>query len=175
MVLDRGGREGIDLAQVEMDPVVRLSSLALTAFSRGGYQRSLGEVATKVGLRQIGARYVEVPPGKSAWPCHVHHVVEEMFVILAGGGEYRFGERTWEVGAGDVLGAPRGGKEFAHKLTNTGSTTLKYLAISSKAVADICEYPDSGKFAAGSELPDGEFLFIGRMEDQRDYWDGEST
>ena len=50
----------------------------------------------------------------------MHHVEEEMFVILEGSGRYRFGESIYEVEAGDVLGAPCGGPEFAHKLTNTG-------------------------------------------------------
>ena len=75
-------------------------------------------------------------------------------------------------GPGDVLGAPRGGPEFAHQL-NTGSETLKYLAISSKADTDVCEYPDSGKLGVGSKLPNGRFRFTGRVADMRDYWDGE--
>ena len=43
-----------------------------------------------------------------------------MFVILEGEGIYRFGSKSYTVMAGDVLGAPRGGVEYAHKLTNTG-------------------------------------------------------
>jgi uncharacterized cupin superfamily protein len=80
------------------------------------------------------------------------------------------------VKTGDVLGAPRGGKEFAHKLTNTGTDVLRYLAISSKADTEICEYPDSGKFLvrkSGDVAHDSVFRFVGRAEDEIDYWDGE--
>ena len=166
--------EEFDMAEAEINPVVQLSSLALTPSRRGsGYQSARGRVARRIGLTKIGATYLEVPPGKSSCPYHVHHAEDEMFLILEGSGEYRFGERRLSVAAGDVLGAPCGGPAFAHKLTNTGSTTLKYLAISSKADTDVCEYPDSGKFSVGSKLPKGEFGFIGRLEDIRDYWDGE--
>lgn len=89
-------------------------------------------------------------------------------------GEYRFGGGTRTVRAGDVLGAPCGGAEFAHRLTNTGTEPLKYLAISSKFEADVCEYPDSGKFWAGSGVDGERFGFVGRLADRRDYWERES-
>ena len=95
-----------------------------------------------------------------------------MFVILEGQGDYRFGKDTHQVRAGDILGAPRGGPEFAHKLTNTGDGPLRYLAISSKASIDVCEYPDSGKFLVSSR-GSGELLYIGRKRNTLDYWDGE--
>ena len=75
---------------------------------------------------------------------------------------------------GDVLGAPCGRAEFAHKLTNTGTQTLKYLAISTLARTDVCEYPDSGKFAVGTRSNEPEeFGYIGRDDDPLDYWEGE--
>ena len=89
-----------------------------------------------------------------------------MFVILEGQGDYRFGESRYRVEAGDVLGAPRGGPEFAHQLINTGAGALKYLAISSVSDADVCEYPDSGKFGAGSRTG---FRIIGRRGESLDY------
>ena len=97
-----------------------------------------------------------------------------MFVIIEGEGQYRFGSNVYEVEAGDVLGAPCGRAEFAHKLTNTGTVTLKYLAISTMSQTDVCEYPDSGKFAVGtrSDGPE-EFGYIGRAINPLDYWDGE--
>ena len=157
-------------------PVVTLAALPLKAFSRGeSYASADSRVATAIGLTRLGATYSEVPPGKSGCPCHVHHAIDEMFVILEGQGRYRFGDSAYDVRAGDVLGAPRGGVELAHKLTNTGSTPLKYLAISSVTTTDVCEYPDSGKLAAWSDLgPDaGEFSFIGRKGDNCGYWDDE--
>ena len=157
-------------------PVARLGALNLEAFERGAsYVRREAEVARRVGLTQLGATYLEVPPGKAAWPFHVHHVVDEMFVILEGTGRYRFGDTVHQIEAGDVLAAPRGGPELAHKLTNTGTATLKYLVISSKGDADVCEYPDSGKFAVGTRFgfAGPEFGYVGRADEPADYWDGE--
>lgn len=153
-------------------PVVSLGALPLESFERGTAYRSsdAGGVAAGLGLTRLGATYTEVPPGKSSCPYHVHHAVDEMFVILAGQGDYRFGESRYSVRAGDILGAPSGGPECAHQLINTGAETLKYLAISSVSDVDVCEYPDSGKFGTGSR---GGFRFIGRRGESLDYWDGE--
>ena len=158
-------------------PVVNISEFKLEPFKEGACYESLdGGISELMGLTQIGAVLTEVPPGKSACPFHVHHVEDEMFFILEGIGEYRFGNDVFAVKAGDILGAPRGGQEFAHKLTNTGMGGLKYLAISSKANTEICEYPDSGKFMVrknGKTVGDSTFRFVGRLEDEKDYWDGE--
>ena len=35
-----------------------------------------------------------VPPGKKAFPFHRHHVMDELFFIVSGEGEYRFGDTT---------------------------------------------------------------------------------
>ncbi|MCY3858117.1 MAG: cupin domain-containing protein [Gammaproteobacteria bacterium] len=158
-----------------MNPVAKLTSLPLESFKRGqAYASADVRVANRIGLEKLGATYTEVPPGKSSCPFHVHHVDEEMFVILEGKGRYRFGSKVYEVEAGDVLGAPCGRAEFAHKLTNTGTRSLKYLAISTMAQTDVCEYPDSGKFAVGTRSDDPEeFGFIGRADESLDYWDGE--
>ncbi|MCY3623129.1 MAG: cupin domain-containing protein [Gammaproteobacteria bacterium] len=155
-------------------PVVNIGALRMESYRKGsGYESADASVSDPVGLSKIGARYIEVPPGKSSCPFHVHHVEEEMFVILEGQGAYRFGEKTYEVGPGDVLGAPCGGAEFAHKLTNTGDSLLKYFAISTLSATDVCEYPDSGKFGVGTHFGKLAFRFIGRAEDSCDYWDGE--
>lgn len=157
-------------------PVVTLSALPLKSFSRGeSYASADNRVADVMGLTKLGATYSEVPPGKSGCPYHAHHALDEIFVILEGRGRYRFGEATYEVRAGDVLGAPRGRTEFAHKLTNTGATPLKFLAISSIATTDVCEYPDSGKLAAASDIGrDGAgFRFVGRANTACGYWDDE--
>lgn len=160
-------------------PVARLADLELEPFRQGDAYASLdAPLGERLGLTQLGATYSEVPPGKSSCPFHAHHVEDEMFVILAGEGVYRFGDRRFAVKAGDVLGAPRGGPDHAHKLTNTGAEPLKYLAISTKADVEVCEYPDSGKFLVASRRggePADRFRFIGRAEDDRDYWDGEES
>lgn len=160
-----------------MKPVARISELALETFEHGAaYQCADAVLGARLGLTALGACYTEVPPGKSACPFHVHHAEDEMFVILEGHGTYRFGDASYAIQAGDVLGAPRGGPRYAHKLTNTGEGALRYLVISSKADTDVCEYPDSGKFQVSSQRssqPGDRLRFAGYAGDGVDYWEGE--
>jgi uncharacterized cupin superfamily protein len=97
-----------------------------------------------------------------------------LFFIIDGNGEYRFGQERYAIRKGDTLGAPAGGPETAHQIINTGSTTLIYLGISTKAKTEIVEYPDSRKFLAKTSRDDASrFRFMGREAGNLDYWDGE--
>jgi uncharacterized cupin superfamily protein len=97
-------------------PAARLADLPREAFSQGVQYQSLdAELSDRLRLTGLGAVYIQVPPGKSSCPFHVHHAEDEMFVILQGTGCYRFGETTYKVAAGDVLGAPRGGPECSRQ------------------------------------------------------------
>lgn len=157
-------------------PAVNVGELELEHWQQGSFfAGSDTSFGAKLGLKQLGISYNEVPPGKSGCPFHNHHVEEEMFVILDGEGEYRFGDQRIAVSKGDVLGAPAGGPETAHQLINVGPSVLTYLAISTKARTEIVEYPDSGKFLAKT-YTDGKAAFraIGRTATTNlDYWDGE--
>jgi len=76
-----------------------------------------GRVAPLVGLNGLGCAVHVVPPGKKAFPFHRHHVQDELFFVVSGEGEYRFGETI--VRSGDLVAAPAGAQ--AHQLINTGS------------------------------------------------------
>ena len=158
-------------------PVINPADLELEHWQEGTFFESRdASFGAQLGLEDLGIGYGEVPPGKSGCPFHNHHIEEELFVILSGEGEYRFGPDRYPVKPGDVLGAPAGGPETAHHLINTGTVPLTYLSISANAKAEIVEYPDSGKFLAKSRAtPGGKpvFRFVGRKESETDYWDGE--
>lgn len=159
-------------------PVINVADVPLRDNGDGGkFEAKMRSFARMIGSTGIGVMYVVVPPGKRAFPYHVHHVLHEMFVILEGTGEYRFGDQTYPVKAGDVCAAPAGGPEFAHQLINTGATELKYLGISTQANTEVVEYPDSGKFAVTSRYDwatgTGGVRYIARPEGSLDYWDGE--
>ncbi|MBB5514821.1 putative cupin superfamily protein [Rubricella aquisinus] len=138
----------------------------------------LAPMGDALGAKDLGVMYMEVQPGKRAFPFHNHHAKEEMFIILEGTGTYRFGEASHPIRKGDICSAPKGGQETAHQIINTGEVVLKYLSLSTKLDPDIVEYPDSGKFAAlaigeGNSFDTAHIRFIGRMEDTRDYLEGE--
>ena len=160
----------------KLNPVARISDLELSSMSKGSvYASEDGNISELLKLTKLGCTYSEVPPGKSGCPFHVHHAEDEMFVILEGDGEYRFGEDRYAVGAGDVLGAPVGGPEYAHQLFNTGTSSLKYLSISSKAEIEICEYPDTNKIGFYGKRAGGgtRFRHITRDGMSLDYDDGD--
>lgn len=161
-------------------PVVNIADLTMRPVGKAGrFEGQAGRIGGVTGMRDLGAQYVVVPPGKTAFPFHAHRNNEEMFVILDGEGSYRQGEARWPIRAGDVISAVAGDAATAHQILNTGTVDLRYLAISTRNDPDICEYPDSGKFMVASGIPAGggmmsaSFAIIGRERPLLDYWDGE--
>jgi len=143
------------------------------------YDAKMGAIAPLVGAQKLGYNITVVPPGKSAFPLHNHHVNEEMVFVLYGEGKAQIGEHTFPIRANDVIAFPAGGKETAHQITNTSSDELRYLAVSTKLSPEIVDYPNSGKFGILAELPTGvedkpqRFVFVGREKDSLNYWEGE--
>jgi uncharacterized cupin superfamily protein len=75
-----------------------------------------------------------------------------------------------------VIACPPGGPEVAHQIINTGTTTMRYLALSSLVEVETCEFPDSGKIyvmagARGARTVRKMF----RAESGVDYYDREKT
>ena len=165
----------INLADLE--PVSRAESAAKAGIapppeSFGG---SVAQIGRKIGANKLGYNLTVVPPGKRAFPFHSHRVNEEMFFILEGEGEIRIGEARHPIRTGDVIACPPGGSETAHQIVNTSNAMLRYLAVSTEVASEVCEYPDSQKFAVWIDtegVPKG-FRFIGRSAKSVDYWDGE--
>jgi uncharacterized cupin superfamily protein len=162
--------------------VVNIADLDMKATSKGTrFAARAGRIGGVIGMKDLGAQYIVVPPGKSGFPFHSHRNNEEMFIILEGEGTYRLGAESYPVRAGDVISAVAGDASTAHQLINTGSVDMRYFAISTRNDPDICEYPDSGKFMVASGIPDGggmmsaEFVLRGREKPLLDYWDGEDT
>ncbi len=134
-----------------------------------------GRVGPLVGCTGLGCAVHVVPPGKRAFPLHRHHVIDEMFYILSGTGEYRLGAATYPLRGGDFVGAPAGGE--AHQIINTGKEDLRYLAFSTIGSVDVVDYPDSGKVAVAAGVKNADFktatyTAIGRVQ-PADYYDGE--
>jgi len=160
-------------------PILNIEDATFMDFKspNGKFDAKISRMGPVVGAQKLGAMLTVVEPGKRAFPFHVHHDIEEMFYVIEGEGEYRFGAETYPIRQGDLLGAPTGGPERAHQIVNTGSATLKYLSFSTMNKMDIVEYPDSNKFLAFSSedgnVQTARVRYIGRLETSIGYFDGE--
>jgi uncharacterized cupin superfamily protein len=166
-------------------PIVNLDQLEIRQVGKTaagkpeGYDIRRGEIGSRIGARKLGYNLTVVAPGKRNCPFHNHRVGEEMFFILEGSGELRYGDARHSLRAGDIIACPPGGPETAHQIINTGDVELRYLAVGSNDAPDICEYPDSGKYLVFDDsLSDADgrprlFRVLGREAESLDYWDGE--
>lgn len=158
-------------------PFVNLNDVVFTDIEENGYYTSRrAQFSAGIGARKLGYNLTELPPGKAQCPFHAHRLEEEMFLVLEGEGELRFGDQRYTIRKFDVIACPTGGAEVAHQIINTGSTTLRYLAVSNIADTEICEYPDSGKigiYSGEAGMPGLRKLF--RAEAAVDYYDREAT
>ena len=130
-----------------------------------------------IGARKLGYNLTVLPPGKAQCPFHCHHGEEEMFFILEGEGELRFGDKRYPIRKHDVIACP-------HRRPGSGAPDHQHghdrrCAIwRSRSLVDIeaCEYPDSQKvlIVAGQRGERGlRKLF--RAENTVDYYDREKT
>lgn len=169
-------------------PIINLDDIKMASWPVGAllsgparerYEAKMGYVGPLIGAQKLGYNITAVPPGKSAFPLHNHHVNEEMFFILQGAGEVQIGTDRFPIRTGDFIACPPGGPDKAHKIFNTGEEDLRYLSVSTKQTPEIVDYPDSGKFGVLAELaPDAEgkrkrFTFLGRGGESLEYWEGE--
>lgn len=158
-------------------PLMNLDEVAFDDVEENGkYTSSRGRIGDHIGAKDLGYNLTVVPPGKTHCPFHSHHGEEEMFFIIEGEGELRFGDQRYPIRAHDVIACPTGGPEVAHQIINTGTTTMRYLSISTRPELDACEYPDSGKvlIAAGRYGTRGLRKMF-RGENTVDYYDREPT
>ena len=156
-------------------PIMNLDEVAFDDVEENGpYTSRRGSIGRHIGARKLGYNLTVLPPGKVQCPFHSHHGEEEMFLIIEGEGELRFGDQHYPIRKHDVIACPPGGPEVAHQIINTGQTTMRYLALSTLSEVDACEYPDSRKVAiyAGQSAGSGLRKMF-RAENTVDYYDRE--
>lgn len=109
-------------------------------------------VGTAVGAKKLGYSFFSVPPGKTAFPFHLHHANEEMIYVFEGEGTLRFGKEEGKISAGMFIAFPPG-PGHPHQVINTSNGELKYLCVSTMEYPEITEYPDSKKIGALTSSP----------------------
>ena len=123
------------------------------------------DLGTAARSHHTGLKHIRSDPGKLICVPHCHSAEEEIFVVLAGGGELLLGDESHAVRPGSVVARPPGtGVAHAIKAGNEGITVLAY---GTREPNDICWYPRSGKvYFCGLGV-------IGRLE-PAEFWDGEA-
>ena len=156
-------------------PVMNLDEVEFDDVEENGiYTSSRATIGAHIGAKKLGYNLTVLPPGKAQCPFHCHHGEEEMFFILEGEGELRFGRQRFPLRPHDVIACPTGGPDVAHQIINTGTTTMRYLALSALVEVEACEYPDSGKvMVAVGKQGDRTLRKIFRAENTVDYYDRE--
>ena len=154
--------------------VVNIDELKLEHGTKGSkFEWRSARIGPKLGAKDLGYTYDVLPPGKTGCPFHSHHAEEEMFFIVKGTGTLRYGNETRKVRAGDVICCPTGGPETAHQLINDSKEDLAFLSISTMAVAEICEYPDSKKIGAFGGRTPSRLKHMTPADGGIDYWKDE--
>ena len=138
--------------------------------SFGGRRQRVG---AEIGARKLGYSFFTVPPGRAAFPYHLHHTNEEMIFILEGEGLLRLGKEEVPVFSQMFIALPPG-PEHPHQLVNTSNRDLRYLCVSTMEYPEIAEYPDSNKIGAYvSGAGQGGFRALYRKGANIGYYDGE--
>ena len=126
-------------------------------------------VLPKAG-NQCTVAFMDVAPGKSAFPYHYHVGITELFYIISGKGIIVTPDGECPVKSGDVIVFPPG-KTGAHRIINpSDSETLCYLDVDTVSEPDVAFYPDSSKIGL---ILDGKPHSYYRRADAVDYYEGE--
>ncbi len=127
-------------------PVVRNVEMREVPW-RPGY-RNFVLAGADEGLTCI-AGYSEIQPGAGA-PLHVHHDVDEIFIVLQGAMEVRLGEETLVVEADHTVAIPAG---VPHAFSVIGEVPLRMFTFMPRhhAIAEATTYFDDAAPAGATD------------------------
>ncbi|HUB67522.1 MAG TPA: cupin domain-containing protein [Candidatus Methylacidiphilales bacterium] len=138
-------------------------------FGGAGKQISeaLGRIPQSTDLNERHPFDVEIcriPPGKCAYPYHLHSAQWEFYHVISGGGTVRHKEGTTFVESGDaVLFKPN----EPHQIANDGAEDLVLYVVADNPIGESAYFPDSKKWLVRS--PERRLLRSEGLE----YYDGE--
>ena len=163
--------------QAPIRPLMNLDEVEFDDVEENGFYTSKrATISDHIGARKLGYNLTVVAPGAAQCPFHSHHGEEEMVLVLDGEGELRFGDRRYPIRRHDVIACPTGGAEVAHQIINTGTSPLRYLALSNVAEVESCEYPDSQKISiVAGQRGARTVREMFRVETTVDYYDREKS
>src|SRR6185436_1499065 len=90
---------------------------------------------------------LRIPPGKSAYPYHLHSAQWEFYHVISGSGTVRHHDGTSRIEAGDAF-VFRPGE--AHQLINDSAQDLVLYVVADNPIGESCYFPDSRKWLVRS-------------------------
>lgn len=134
--------------------IAALVDLAWESYATGPFRGERKRPARAVGAERLGCSLYRIEPGDRMWPYHLHHVNEEVFVVVSGEGRARTSVGEEAIGPGDAIGCPTG-PGGAHAIRAAGDEPLEVLALSTMKEPEVIEYPDSTKINVMVGAPPG--------------------
>ncbi len=158
-----------------MKPLINIDDISeFEEYEKDNFGGKFAIIGEKIGAQQLGYNLTVIPPGKKSCPFHNHRVNEEMFLIIKGSGLLRFGKEEYKLKTNDIIACPSGDRSVAHQIINNSNSELKYLALSTNIIHEICEYPDSDKIISTvGTYENMELRHISNASDAVNYYDGE--
>lgn len=158
-----------------MKPLKNLDDITeFEEHEHGSFKGKYAVIGEKINAKQLGYNLTIVPPGKKSCPFHNHRVNEEMFFILEGTGLLRFGKDEYKLMKNDIIACPSGNRSVAHQIINNSNSDLKYLALSTNIIHEICEYPDSDKIISTvGTYNNMDLRHTSKASESVDYFEGE--
>ena len=142
---------------------------------REGFSYQGTQVGAHAGSERLGASVYELSSGNAMFPYHYHLANEELLIVLRGRPHLRAAEGWRQLEEGEVVAFPRG-ERGAHQLANRTEEDVRLLMVSEMRSPDIPVYPDTGKVGVREHAPGsgrGGLRLNFRMDEGRDYWEGE--
>jgi len=97
-------------------------------------------LTAQTGMQRIGLHLVRVEPGHDSTTHHYHTADEEFIYVIAGRGQARIGNETFDIGVGDFMGF--GAPSPAHSIHNPHHEDLVYLMGGERWATDVVQYPE---------------------------------
>ena len=158
------------MSQFDKTLVTNINKIEPKRERHGTFEYAKYLVLPKAG-NQCTIAFMEVAPGKSAFPYHYHIGITEVFFIISGEGIIITPDGESPVKSGDVIAFPPG-EAGTHRIVNTSkSEILRYLDVDTVSEPDVAFYPDSGKVGL---ILGGKPHSVYRRVAAVDYYEGEN-
>lgn len=106
----------------------KLSDLNQHELVKDGKVFATGKVFVGKDAKMTGSdiSYTTLPPGGQSPFFHVHHIHEEVYLVLSGSGEYQADDKVFPIEEGSIV---RVGTGVSRSMKNTGKVPLVYICI----------------------------------------------